>query len=203
MLFLAEFDLEDLLPQLIFIGALVASALRSIFAAKKKENARPRRRRPQNVELPAEEELHFPVLVEELPESEPERAPQAQVPQTQLQTQAQAQHQSRSQLEPLFEGMPSAQARDASAPIGLDLDELDASLPSRHEEMFESHRRSSDVDEGKRDLPAIRRQAPPPKRTRHRITPKDRHAMRHAILMAEVLGRPVSLRKDSIAGDRY
>lgn len=198
MLFLADFDLEDLLPQLIFVGALIASALRSIFAAKKKDTSRPRRTRRPPIEPASEEELYFPVLEEELPAPQPE--PRAEVA---PQARAEVAPQARTPLEPLFEGLPSALAREAGAPIGLDLDELDASLPSRHEEMFESHRRSGAVAEGRRDLPAIRQQAPAPKRRRHRITPGDRHAMRHAILMAEVLGRPVSLRKDSLAGDQY
>lgn len=89
---------------------------------------------------------------------------------------------------------PVEEPRREAAPLGLDLGRVESSLPSRHEEDFESHRRQQGVAEGRRTLAPLASSRARPRRPTARAA-----SLRRAIVLAEVLGAPVALRHDSLA----
>jgi len=89
----------------------------------------------------------------------------------------------------------------AAKPLGIDLLEVEDELPSHHEEYFESHA-APDGAQGRRRLapihhvaaPAASKRRPSPGARLHEMI-GDRDAWRRAIVLAEVLGPPLALRK--------
>jgi hypothetical protein len=179
--FLADINFDKLLPQLIFVAFLAWSAIRTARARRAEVGRLDRRRRgappATSAEEPPQEALQRELLerVRELQRAEAEvEAP------------------------PSSASYPSAleeQDEDA-APLGLDLAEVEESLPSRHEEQFESRLLGA---EGMEALPALRSREPRPRRRIHRSHLGSPAALRRAIITAELLGPPVALRGDSLS----
>ena len=180
MVFLADIDLDKLLPQLIFVVFLIGSAIRSVLARREEPGRRsPRRRRAEPTsqgEEPAQEALQRQ-LFERLRElSEPEPEPEPSLPPAP------------SQLE---------EGAELAAPLGLDLAKVEEALPSRHEEQFESRLLGAEAEQV---LPALRPRESRPRRRTHRSHVGSPAALRRAIITAELLGPPVALRGDSLSG---
>ncbi len=163
--------------QVFLVIVLIVSAIKSALDSKKKDAA-PKRPKRRPTRLPQHEELPFPVFVEQEPQPELQPRPSVQ--------QAQA-------------GAPVAEGREVREPLGLDLQRVEAALPSRKEESFESHRREAFTPEGGSQLAPMLERSSSQLPTRPQHSFMNRADLRRAIVMAEVLSSPVALRKDSLA----